>query len=183
MNPPGTLTGTLTALWLRALRGPGIVAGGRILSPYGYRTVGGRRQFHLGIDLQGTTGTAVRAVAPGAVVGVWHAGELTDYGNTVVVAHVPREDAPRTAALYAHLSRITPGLGPGDVVRKGQAIGAVGSSGFDEGSTTPPHLHLEILVSPDGTGRAFTHFHGGPNWFPPRVDPDAFANAMGMDLT
>jgi len=46
---------------------------------------------------------------------------------------------------YAHLSAVAP-LRVGDVVTRGQVIGAVGSSGYPEGG---PHLHFEIR---DGEG-------------------------------
>ena len=45
------------------------------------------------------------------------------------------------ATLYGHLSRID--VRPGDLVQRGDRIGAVGSTG----ASTGPHLHFEVRVS------------------------------------
>lgn len=62
-----------------------------------------------------------------------YAGEVSGYGNLVVVEH---ELGYYT--LYAHLSEIIVELN--ESVDTGQALGKVGSSG----RSTGPHLHFEI---------------------------------------
>ena len=49
----------------------------------------------------------------------------------------------RVATAYAHLDRFAPGLRPGHLVRQGDVIGAVGSTG----RATGPHLHYELLIA------------------------------------
>jgi murein DD-endopeptidase MepM/ murein hydrolase activator NlpD len=108
---------------------------GRLTSDYGFRTdpLTGSSKFHDGIDLAAPAGTPFRAAASGTVV---FSGELSGYGNTVVLEH---ENGGRT--LYAHASRIL--VRAGDRVKAGQEIGQVGSTG----RSTGPHLHFETLVS------------------------------------
>jgi murein DD-endopeptidase MepM/ murein hydrolase activator NlpD len=72
-------------------------------------------------------------VGDGVVV---FAGSQGGYGNVVEVRH-----GNGHSTLYAHLSRIH--VRNGQTVHKGQAIGAVGSTGWSTG----PHLHFEFRVN------------------------------------
>jgi murein hydrolase activator len=83
-----------------------------------------------GIGIAAATGTAVRAVAPGTVVSV---GQLGTYGLTVIVQHGAGD-----YSVYASLNNAS--VRTGAVIRKGDAIGAVGTSDPD----LRPHLHFEI---------------------------------------
>jgi murein DD-endopeptidase MepM/ murein hydrolase activator NlpD len=47
------------------------------------------------------------------------------------------------STLYAHMSRIKPGMRRGKKIRQGQTIGYVGSTG----RSTGPHLHYEFRVN------------------------------------
>ena len=58
------------------------------------------------------------------------------YGNLIKVEH---EGGMTT--YYAHLSKIY--VKPGDKVKAGDLIGAIGSTGFSTG----PHLHFELRVN------------------------------------
>ena len=79
--------------------------------------------YHGGIDLSATYGTAVVAAASGVVV---YAGQENGYGNYLVMWH---EDGSLT--LYAHLSEYT--VSVGDYLLQGEALGIAGSSGNSKG--------------------------------------------------
>jgi len=83
-----------------------------------------------GIDIAGNPGDPIFAVADGRVVYV--GGELRGYGNMVIVKH---DDTFLTA--YAHNSTML--VKENDVVRQGQQIATMGSSGADR-----VMLHFEI---------------------------------------
>lgn len=104
----------------------------RVSSAYGARRdpLTGEAAFHAGIDLAAPRGTPVRAAADGEVV---FSGRAGDAGNLVELRH---RDGTRTR--YAHLE--SSDVRAGDVVRAGEVIGAVGSSG----RTTGAHLHFVV---------------------------------------
>ena len=104
---------------------------GVITSDYGWRVIGGQREFHTGVDISAPYGTPVSVVADGRVV---YAGWLRGYGYTVIVYH-----GYGFATLYAHLSSIS--VDYGDRVFKAQIIGKVGNTGRSFG----PHLHYEVI--------------------------------------
>ncbi len=88
---------------------------------------------HSGIDLPAARGTPVSVAAPGYVA--WtKTGRM--YGNYVMVIH-----SSGIATLYAHLSRID--VVADQFVKRGDTIGAVGSTGFSTG----PHLHFEVRLN------------------------------------
>lgn len=92
----------------------------------------GRRSVHEGIDFIAPTGTPILAAAAGVVVTAsWHPG----YGNMVEIEH-----NNKTTTRYAHASKLL--VKPGDIVRLGQKIALVGTTG----RSTGPHLHFEVRV-------------------------------------
>lgn len=97
---------------------------------------GGGERLHEAIDIMAPTGTSVIAAAPGTVEKLFRsdAGGLTIY---------VRSNDGRTIHYYAHLDEYAKGLKEGQKVRRGQRIGAVGSSG--NASADAPHLHFAIL--------------------------------------
>jgi murein DD-endopeptidase MepM/ murein hydrolase activator NlpD len=105
---------------------------GRLSSGYGYRIhpVYRVRKMHTGIDIAVSSGTPIRAAAPGKVV---HAARWGGYGNCVIVDH-----GGGMATLYAHCSRIA--VKNGATVEQGDVVGYVGSTGLSTG----PHLHFEV---------------------------------------
>ncbi|MBI3155614.1 MAG: M23 family metallopeptidase [Burkholderiales bacterium] len=86
---------------------------------------------HRGIDYAAPKGTSIRSVGAGQVE---FAGWQNGFGNTVEVRHPGGRKT-----LYAHLSRID--VRRGERIDQGQAIGAVGCTGW----CTGPHLHFEFL--------------------------------------
>jgi murein DD-endopeptidase MepM/ murein hydrolase activator NlpD len=90
---------------------------------------------HRGVDYAAPTGTPIKTAGDGKVV---FAGTKGGYGKTVIVQH-----GERYSTLYAHLSRIKPGMKTGKRVSQGQTIGYVGSTGY----ATGPHLHYEFRVN------------------------------------
>lgn len=112
-------------------------ASGRFTSGYGTRThpIYGGTKTHYGIDIANSTGTPVISAADGVVS---YASPLSTYGNVIMVTH--SIDGQIFTSLYAHLSSIK--VNVGQVVSKGQIIGAIGTTG----NSTGPHLHFEIHV-------------------------------------
>lgn len=103
-----------------------------ISSPYGWRIhpITRRRRLHTGIDFAGNYGSSITAAEAGNII---FAGWYGGYGNTVIVDH-----GKGITTLYGHTSRIV--VKEGQNVERGQAIAAVGSTGFSTG----PHLHFEV---------------------------------------
>ena len=109
-------------------------AGTHISSGFGYRSdpFVGSPAFHAGLDFKGPTGAPIYSAARGKVVFV---GQRAGYGNVVEIDH---GNGLRTR--YAHMSAFR--TRPGEPVRPGQVIGAVGSTG----RSTGPHLHFEVRL-------------------------------------
>lgn len=92
----------------------------------------GRRALHTGLDFPADNGTPIMAAAGGVVVTrEYHPA----YGRMIEVDH-----GNGLVTRYAHASSFDVPLGA--VVRRGQVIARVGSSG----RSTGPHLHFEVLV-------------------------------------
>lgn len=120
---------------LRELLIPSVApVGGPIGSGFGVRPdpITGRAALHSGLDFPAHQGTAVVAAAGGVVLAVqWH----PQYGQMVEIDH-----GRGLVTRYAHLSKAH--VRAGDLVRRGQTVAEVGSTG----RSTGPHLHFEVLV-------------------------------------
>ena len=92
------------------------------------------RRAHRGIDLVATLNSPVRAVRSGRVVQV---GRHRGLGRFVELEH-----HGKLYSLYAHLSDVV--VEPGERVRQGAVIGAVGKTGNARHPWITPHLHLEV---------------------------------------
>jgi len=102
---------------------------------------GGCSSQHKGTDFTPGVGTAIAAIADGVVsvkqVSAW------GFGNHVFIDHIV--NGQKVTSVYAHMLADSSELQVGDVVKKGDYVGQVGSTG----ASTGPHLHFEIRV--DGT--------------------------------
>lgn len=114
---------------------------GEISSVFGLRRFFNEqeRNPHSGLDIAAPEGEAVLAVADATVI---ETGDFFFSGNLVYLDH-----GQGLISLYAHLSEIA--VKPGDKVKQGQLIGAVGQTG----RVTGAHLHFavmsnEVLVDP-----------------------------------
>ena len=105
---------------------------GWVSSHFGKRTdpFTGKLTMHNGLDFAAKEGTAVLAVAAGVVT--W-TGSKSGYGELVEVSH-----GDGYVTRYSHNKENL--VEPGDVVRKGDTIALVGSSGRSTGA----HLHYEV---------------------------------------
>lgn len=107
---------------------------GRRTSGFGYRRdpFSGRISQHNGTDLSAPIGTEIRATGGGIVAASALDG---DYGNMVVIDH-----GNGLQTLYAHMSKRF--VRTGQTVKRGDSIGALGSTG----RSTGPHLHYEVHI-------------------------------------
>ena len=139
---------------------------GPVGSGFGFRTdpFTGRGALHTGLDFAAETGTAILAAAGGVVRSAEHQAA---YGRTVEIDH-----GNGLVTRYAHASRLL--VGAGDLIRRGQPIAEVGSTG----RSTGPHLHFEVLV--EGVPQDPARFLGKAS----RRGPVAVAEgARGSDAT
>jgi murein DD-endopeptidase MepM/ murein hydrolase activator NlpD len=102
---------------------------GYISSGFGYREYPDT-EFHNGLDIVNDYGAPIYATAAGVVV---DAGWYYGYGERVVIDH-----GNGLQTWYGHASQIL--VDVGQVVKKGQEIATVGSTGF----ATGPHCHYQI---------------------------------------
>ncbi|MDE2428324.1 MAG: M23 family metallopeptidase [Burkholderiales bacterium] len=92
----------------------------------------GHSAFHEGIDFAAPTGTPIVAAAGGVVIAAEYHPE---FGNMLEIDH-----GGDIITRYAHTSKIYVKLG--DIVRRGQHVADIGSTGRSTGS----HLHFEVRV-------------------------------------
>lgn len=110
-------------------------ADGRLSSRFGLRRIfnGLPRNPHSGLDFAAPSGAPVRAPAAGVVLDT---GDYFFNGNTVFIDH-----GQGLISAYMHLSRID--VRSGQKIGKGEAIGAVGSTGRSTGA----HLHWTVILN------------------------------------
>ncbi|MCL2022726.1 MAG: M23 family metallopeptidase [Betaproteobacteria bacterium] len=112
-----------------------VKGGARLGSSFGPRfdPFGRGRAIHEGLDFVASPGTDILAAASGVVV---KAGYHHEFGNMVEINH-----GGELITRYAHMSSLK--VSAGDVVRREQTIGILGSTG----RSTGPHLHFEVRIN------------------------------------
>ncbi len=105
---------------------------GWMSSGYGMRNdpFSGRKAWHKGVDFAGKMGAEVVAVGAGIVI---RSEPYKGYGNMIEVDH-----GEGLVTRYGH-NKVNLAA-PGDLVKKGQVIALMGSSG----RSTGPHVHFEV---------------------------------------
>jgi len=109
------------------------VTKGWMSSRFGRRTdpLNGKLAWHNGVDFAGKQGADVVSVAAGVVV---YAGSRYGYGKMVEINH-----GSGFSTRYGHHDDLF--VKVGDIVKKGQIVGLMGSTG----RSTGPHVHFEVF--------------------------------------
>ena len=119
---------------------------------------GGRRS-HEGTDIYAGYGTPVLSASYGVIEEIgWN-----DYGGW----RIGIRDNHNSYHYYAHLDSFEKGLKDGDIVKTGQVIGYVGSTGYGKKGTAgkfPPHLHYGIYKFNGSTEWAFNPYPSLVQW-------------------
>ena len=104
---------------------------GRISSTFGWRnpTTASVPKYHTGLDIAANEGTVIKSATDGKVI---MASSKGDFGNHYQI------QIDDIVIVYAHCKKLY--LKEGDIVKQGQEIAEVGSTG----NSTGPHLHFEI---------------------------------------
>ena len=106
-----------------------------ISSKFSYRIhpISNTLKFHSGVDIPAPKNTDVLASDDGIVI---YANNANGYGNLVKIEHFDGK-----ITVYAHNNSIL--VKEGDIVKKGQVISKVGSTGNSTGN----HLHFEVIAN------------------------------------
>lgn len=108
-------------------------------------------QMHEGLDIRclqrdrrGEPIDPILATADGTVAYINSEPALSNYGNYIVLRH--QVEGLEIFSLYAHLSRIAPGLKAGQPVKAGQSIGVMGHTANTREPITRDraHVHFEL---------------------------------------
>ena len=95
----------------------------------------GSERHHNALDIMAARNTPVVAALPGPVIKLHNsaAGGLTVY---------MADSTSHYVLMYGHLDSYRPGLREGQVMKRGEIIGFVGSTG--NANALAPHLHFQV---------------------------------------
>ena len=107
----------------------------KISSPFGERIhpITGKQSFHKGIDIPAPQDTDILSCDDGIIL---FSGIMNGYGNVIKIKHFDGKET-----LYAHNNLNI--VEEGDVVKAGQVIAKVGTTGNSTGN----HLHFETIIN------------------------------------
>ena len=110
------------------------VKGARLSSKFGVRKhpILGFSKMHRGVDFAAKRGTPIMAAGDGRIT---YAGRNGSFGRFIEIKHLNN-----FKTRYAHLYKYAKGIKKGRLVKQGEIIGYVGTSG----RSTGPHLHYEV---------------------------------------
>ncbi len=120
----------------------------RVTSYFGYRNDPFGKpttEFHKGLDIACSVNSNIIAARGGTVTkAAWYGG----YGNCVIIYH-----GNGVSTLYGHMNKIASGIKEGVVVKQGDLIGYVGTTGRSTGY----HLHFGVINTNqhDATGTQY----------------------------
>ena len=119
-----------TALWISGFDWP---VRGRISGVFGSQRIlnGEPKRPHSGVDVARPTGTPIKAPADGVVT-------LAEHGMYFEGGLVLLDHGHWLESAFLHMSRID--VEPGQRVKKGDVVGAIGATG----RVTGPHLHWSV---------------------------------------
>lgn len=113
----------------------------------------GKRNIHVGIDIGGPVNTPIYAFTDGKILHYGYNPAKGDYGNTIVTEHEFQDEKKNTLklyALYGHMGASSiKDRRVGEVVRKGERIGCMGSR--EENGDWPPHVHFQLSLERPAT--------------------------------
>lgn len=117
-------------------------------------------RLHQAIDIMAARGTPVLAAGDGRVEKLF----MSKPGGLTVYQFDPQGEY---CYYYAHLDRYAPDLAAGRLLKKGDVIGYVGSTG--NASPAGPHLHFSIFrLGPEKRWWEGTAINAYPLWAPTR---------------
>lgn len=136
------------------------------------------RRLHLGVDIWGPAGTAVRAPLDGIVHSFAFNNNDSDYGATLILTH--NIGGTGFHVLYGHLSlNSLKNLFEGQHVGKGEVIAEFGMR-FENGNW-PPHLHFQLIIDMEGWKGDYPgvcKFSEREKWLANCPDPDLILGMM-----
>ena len=105
----------------------------KVTSPRGYRTLGGAKQYHGGLDLVGLEDINVYAIADGKI-------DATPFEANGFGYYIRQTLSDGKRIYYGHLKKGSICIKAGQSVKAGDKLGVMGSTG----NSTGEHTHIEL---------------------------------------